>query len=608
MPAMHFVSSYDYFAIGFYLVFVIAIGLVFRRLSKNTSDYFRAGGAMPWWITGTSAWIASFSAWTFTGAAGMIYQSGTVVLCLYYSAVIALIFVFLWTCRRFRRMRVVAWMEAVRLRYGGFSEQFYTWVKLPLLLFLSGISLNAIGVFMSSVFHIDMVTMLIVLGVIVTIVAFAGGAWAVLASDFVQMFLVMTITVVAAALTLALPDIGGLSGLVEKVKVPLAPADWSQLAQPWTIVLWVLSISWMQFVTQNNMENSVMYLMVKSDRDARRMVLIPIIGTLVGPLIWVIPALAASILHPNLAAEFPNLKQPNEAAFVVMCMELMPKGMLGLLICAMLGATLTSMDAGLNKGVGIFIRSFYLPLIDPHCSEKKLLVLSKICTLIFGVIIIGFALLVNQWRTMNLFDFVNQVAASLTIPLAIPLFFGLFYKRTPAWSAWSTGLVGFVVSLFCNFWLGPRLETYFGAMTPREHTYILLAVTTFGTLLTAGGWFFLTSLFYESGSAEHRARVEEFFNRLHTPVEKEATEQVQESVYLLLGMLCLVFGAFILLMIFIPNALNGRIAFIFCGGTIFLMGAILHTVGRRKRAHARAAALVQNGTSHPITLSEELEK
>ena len=50
-----------------------------------------------------------------------------------------------------------------------------------------------------------------------------------------------------------------------------------------------------------------MYLMSRSDRDARLMVLIPMIGSVVGPLIWFIPALAATIMHPNLAAEYPSL-------------------------------------------------------------------------------------------------------------------------------------------------------------------------------------------------------------------------------------------------------------------------------------------------------------
>src|ERR1700710_1549573 len=135
---MHKITFYDEFILGFYFLFVIAIGLLFRRQSKSTSDYFRAGGAMPWWITGTSAWIASFSAWTFVGAAGKVYETGTLVLCTFYPMVLSLIVVYFFTCIRFRRMRVVTWMEAVRARYGPGTEQFYTWIKVPLVLLMSG--------------------------------------------------------------------------------------------------------------------------------------------------------------------------------------------------------------------------------------------------------------------------------------------------------------------------------------------------------------------------------------------------------------------------------------------------------------------------------------
>jgi len=70
---------------------------------------------------------------TFTGAAGKIYTSGLLVLCLYWSTIIPIITVLIYTSYRFRRMRVVSWMEAVRLRYGKPSEQLYTWIKLPLI-------------------------------------------------------------------------------------------------------------------------------------------------------------------------------------------------------------------------------------------------------------------------------------------------------------------------------------------------------------------------------------------------------------------------------------------------------------------------------------------
>lgn len=577
------ITVYDYGIVVFYLVFMLAIGVAFRRMSKNTSDYFRAGGAMPWWLTGVSAWIFSFSAWTFTGAAGKVYEAGTLVLVVFYSTIVALGVAIAVTCVRFRRMRVITWMEAVRLRYGAFTEQFYTWIKLPLLLFFAAISLNAIGVFMAAVFHVDMNHVLVALGVVVTITAFAGGSWAVLASDFVQAFLVVTITICTAIMVLARPEIGGLTGLVHKV--PTAHFNWTEMVRPEFILLWIGGNLWLKFSDENNMERATMYLMTRSDRDARLMVLIPLLGTIIGPLIWFIPSMAATILHPHLAAEFPLLKQPHEAAFVAVALDVMPQGLLGLLISAMLGATVTSMDAGLNKNVGICIRSLYKPVFRPDASERHLLIAGKICTLVFGVVIIGLALLVNHFRDTNLFDFVNQLAANLLMPLALPLIYGLFFRRTPGWSAWSTALVAGAAS----WWLGdsvtPELFQHWMGwqqlLTHDEATYMRLAITTLGgTVIVGSAWFFFTSLFFKSSPAEHQERIAAFFTNLNTPVDKHGVQGVQTTLYKLLGGLCLVYGAFILLLMLIPNSPTGRLCFLFCGGAIFGVGALLHRMGK----------------------------
>ena len=577
------ISTFDYIIIAFYLIFMIAIGLGFRKMSKNTSDYFRAGGAMPWWLTGASAWIFSFSAWTFTGAAGKVYETGVLVLLVFYATIIGLIFAMKFTCVRFRRMRVITWMEAVRIRFGPFNEQFYTWIKLPLLLFFSGLGLNAVGVFMSSVFAMDMNIMLVALGVVVTLVAFAGGSWAVLASDFVQAFLIMTITICTAIMVLARPEIGGLAGLI--AKVPHAHFHWTELARPQLIALWCMGTLWLKFSDENNIERATMYLMTRSDADARKMVLIPLIGMLVGPLIWFIPAMAATIMHPDLASEFPSLKQPHEAAFVAVAMDVMPKGLLGLLLSAMLGATVTSMDAGLNKNVGIAIRSFYKPVLRPDASEKHLLIAGKICTLVFGAVIILFALYINKIRSTNLFDFVNQLAAYLIMPLALPLIYGLFYKRTPGWSAWSTALVAGTASWLIGEWCTPEwFQHAMGWKAPLngdEKTYLKLALTALGgTVLVGSAWFFFTSLFYHKTPIEERERIDGFFQNLVTPVDKHGVEGVQTSVYKLLGTLCLAYGIFILILMAIPNALSGRSAFLFVGGTFCIVGALLRRAGK----------------------------
>lgn len=582
-------TVYDYGIIAFYLLFMLAIGVAFRRMSQDTSDYFRAGGAMPWWLTGVSAWVFSFTAWTFTGAAGKVYESGLLVLCVFYATIFALLFALAFTCRRFRRMRVITWMEAVRLRYGAFTEQFYTWIKLPLLLLFAGVGLNAIGVFTSAVFRLDMDTMLVLLGVVVTVVAFAGGSWAVLASDFVQACLIVTITACLAVLVLARPDIGGLGGLLRQV--PSSHLHWTEHARPELLGVWVMATLWLKFSDENNLERATMYLMTRSDRDARWMVSIPLVGTLLGPLVWFIPSLAATILHPNLAAEYPKLAQPHEAAFVAVSLDVMPQGLLGLLLSAMLGATVTNMDAGLNKNVGIFIRSLYRPLIRPRASERHLLVAGKICTLVFGVLIIGVALGVNRYRQTNLFDFVNQLAANLLIPLALPLIYGLFYRRTPGWSAWSTALIATAASWLLGRCITPelaqRMMGWTHPLNADETTYLQLAVTTLGgTVLVGSAWYFFTSLFYGRSPADHRERVEGFFRQLETPVKPADTPGVQTTVYRLLGTLCLVYGCFILLLLLIPNAWTGRLCFVVCGGVIFAAGTLLRRRGRALEANA----------------------
>ncbi len=585
------ITIYDYIIIGFYLVFMLAIGVVFRRMSKDTSDYFRAGGAMPWWLTGASAWIFSFSAWTFTGAAGKVYETGLLVLCVFYATIFGLLFAIAFTCLRFRRMRVITWMEAIRLRYGPFNEQFYIWIKLPLQLLFAGVGLNAIGVFMSAVFSVPMDYMLVILGIVVTLVAFAGGSWAVLASDFVQAFLIITITLCTAVMTLAHDKIGGITGLLDKV--PSAHLNWSELARPELIFVWAIATLWLKFSDENNMERSTMYLMTRSDKDARKMVLIPLIGTIIGPLIWFIPSMAATILHPDLASEFPKLKQPHEAAFLSVSMDVMPQGLLGLLLSAMLGATVTSMDAGLNKNVGIAIRSFYKPVLRPNASEKHLLIAGKLCTLLFGAIIIVLALYVNSMRETNLFDFVNQLASNLLIPLALPLIFGLFYKRTPGWSAWSTALVAGGASWLLGKYVTPELfQRWMGWETPLngdEKTYLKLAITTLGgTVIVGSSWYFFTSLFYKAAPADERERVETFFTNLRTPVDKHGVHGVQTAVYKLLGTLCMVYGGFILLLMAIPNSIGGRTAFLFCGGVMFAVGVTLAL--RSKRLQRAAVA------------------
>ena len=579
-------SIYDYLNIAFYICFIVGVGIVFSRKSKNTSDYFRGGGVMPWWVVGASSWMASFSAWTFTGAAGKIYETGPYVLGLYYSGIIPLVVLLLFTCYRFRRMRVVTPLEAVRLRFGPGAQQFYTWVRLPILFIFGGVGLNAVGVFMSGAFGVNLIVVMIVLGILVTFVALLGGSYSVVANDFVQMFLVVTVATVVAVLSLHRANIGGIDGLI--AKAPHQDFHWGDIARPAFILFWFAAFTLNNLFGYNSIDQSAKYLMAASDRHARKMLMIPLVGTLLGPLIWIIPPMITSITHTDasMAHQFPELSHPHEAAYLAAALDVLPQGMVGLLICGIFASTVTNMDASLNQGVGIFVRNFYLPVINPNCPEKRLLILSKVCTALFGVINIALALIVNELRSAGLFDFLNRLGIGLLLPMTIPLALGLFFKRTPSWSTWTTALIGWAVAYGLNFgtevssltWLG-----FHGPFTAEEaNAYKIFApVAAVGVICVS--WFFFSSLFYERSSAEYKASVEEFFTRLREPVRKAPGEVTREdtSIGVSIGRLCLIYGSFIVLLVAIPNQLFGRLCFGFCGGTMVLMGLVLRWQHRK---------------------------
>jgi Na+/proline symporter len=619
------IGVYDYISISFYFIFVVTVGVVFSRRNKNTSDYFRGGGIMPWWMAGVSAWMASFSAWTFTGAAGKIYDTGPYVLLLYYANLLTYVIVFVFTCYRFRRMRSVTPVEAIRSRYGAATQQFVTWIRLPFLLLFGGIGLNTVGVFMSGAFGVELQYVIVALGVMVTFVSLVGGAFGVAASDFVQMFLVVTVTLVISAFSLCQPSVGGFSGLFHKL--PAADFHWSVIARPEFILFWFLALTVNNLFMYNSIEMSAKYLMARSDGHARKMALFPLVGTLVGPLLWLLPPMVASVTHPGgLTKLLPTLSHPEEGAFLIAAHDVLPAGMLGLLIAGIFGATLSNLDATVNQGVGILVRNFYLPIMNPKCPEKRLLIISKLCTAAFGVIIIKIGLIVSHQRSAGLFDLLNQLGVGLWLPLAVPMCLGLFVKRTPPWSGWSTALVGLITSFGIMFGLKPQavldpastkaipqiqmwIESHLhitlpsvadavgwvpglgGPLMREEVTQATLIITAVSVVVVGLAWYSFTALFYEKSPVEYRANLDEFFARLKRPIENLTSDQLKENhkVVGAIGGLCLIFGTFVLLMMLVPNEFAKRLGFLFCGGCFLIVGWTLRRVARQHQEPPPAA-------------------
>lgn len=588
-------TSYDYIVIASYFVFMTAIGWVFRRFVTNTSEYFRGGGRMVWWMAGSSAFMVAFSAWTFTGAASKAYEDGTIIMVIYLGNALGFVANYLYFAPRFRQMRVVTSMEGIRERFGRLNEQFFTWLQVPLGVLYAGIWLNGLAVFVAAVFGLDLTWTIIVVGSVVVIMSAMGGAWAVVASDFMQMLILIPITIVAAVLAVA--HVGGWASFWEQV--PRHHFRWDEGARPAILYLWIAAMLIKQFVSTNNMLDASRYLNVKDTQHARKAALLAAALMLVGPLVWFLPPMAASIVHPDLAAQFPKLANPSEAAYVAMCYATMPAGMIGLLVSGIFAATMSSMDSGLNRNAGFLVRNFYRVAIRPRAAEAELLTVGKLTTLGLGGLVILAALTFSSWKNIGLFDLMLQFGTLVALPYTVPLLWGIVIKRAPSWAGWTTVLVGFITSLLGKKYLTAAwIQHVMGwsePLTRREESdwVLLLGVLLNFTVCTA--WFFGSCLFARWHPAQECERVETFFRRVSTPVdfareEGADSDALQGSV---LSRLCLAYGAFVALLALIPNPLKGRLSILFCAACLLGVGGLLRRAARLSAARSGAANLVE---------------
>lgn len=582
------ISVYDYLIIGLFLAFLAAIGWVFKRFNQGTTDYFAGGHRMTWWLLGASSFISNMSCWSFTGAANMAWKYGVLIFGFYFADVLSYLISFLWFAPKFRQLRLVTAMDAVRLRFGVGSEQFFNWLGFINTLGIASVWMVSMGIILSSAFQLPPVPVLVTSGVVIVLIALLGGNWAVVASDFVQLVVLLGVTIVVAVLTLV--RVGGVSAFLAQI-----PAEHWKFFHP----AGAIPYDWLYLVTYAGtalyMKNSVVvagkYIAAKDSRHARWSALVPLLAYIVMPVLWMIPPFAAFTLVPDLASR-SFMTTPGEASYIAVCLQVLPQGMIGLLIVCMIGATTAATDVALNKNAGMFVKNFYRPILRPHASEAEQMVVGKIATVFFGLVITGIALLVVTKSRVSLFDAFLYLGAYLGVPLSVPLFLGMLVRRVPRWAGWGTALFGMLVTSF--FYLfAPSvtgralLEPLLG---PAIYGYAVASKFVMTSLVTAP----LTTLFFcatkwfyrEPADVTAAAEVKEFFRRIETPVdfEREVGQDNSALQAKMIGRLACCYGTFVALLVLIPNPLGGRLSLLACSIVPLGVGTGLLWYARRQAA------------------------
>jgi Na+/proline symporter len=264
-----------------------------------------------------------------------------------------------------------------------------------------------------------------------------GGLWAVLVTDVLQF--VILLAAVLILVPLALEQTEGFAAFVEK-----APADFFQVFNGDFSLGFTLAFTLFHIVfIGGNWAYVQRYTSVRTPSESKKVAYLFAGLYAVSPFLWMLPPMIFRSINPDLSG------LESEGAYILVAQLVLPAGLVGLMLAAMVSATASTANTLLNMLAAVFTNDVYKKLIDPDASEKTQVRVGRSMTVVFGLITIGIALAVPHIG--GLVNLVLSVGAISGGSLLLPTLWTLFSKRQNATSILVVSLVSLVVGLFFKF-------------------------------------------------------------------------------------------------------------------------------------------------------------
>ncbi|PKR82129.1 Na+:solute symporter [Brumimicrobium salinarum] len=501
-------TALDYGIIIIIFLAVIAIGFVVsKKAGKNSTEFFLSGRNMPWWLLGFSMVATTFSTDTPNLVTDIVRNDGVSGNWVWWAFLITgLLTVFVYA-KLWRRSNVETDMEFYELRYGGAPAKFlrgFRSIYLGLafnVLAMAAVTLAAIkiGQVMLGLSSYEVVG---IAGTITVLFSAIGGFRGVIYSDFLLFFVAMAGSIGAAYYLVNLPEVGGLTELIShqnvKDKIDLIP-KWSDKEKFISILIIPLAVQWWSSWFPGAEPGGGGYiaqrmLAAKNENHAvGATFFFNVMHYALRPWPWIIVALASLVVFPDIASiqeAFPNVEESKlgqDLAYSAM-LTMLPAGLLGLVLASLGAAYMSTISTHLNWGSSYIVHDFYKQHINADASEKELVRVGRLSTVVLMIISALIALLLNH--ATQLFDIIIMFGAGTGLVFILRW----FWSRINAWSEITAMFVSGIISLLVNFTsVGPLL---FGGNTEegvfQEGVFVAWMQYPFVVLTTTACWLIIT--------------------------------------------------------------------------------------------------------------------
>ncbi len=437
-------TGLDIGIIAVYFVIIFGIGVYFARKGRSSVDYFLAGRNVGWFAIGASLFVSNISTEHFIGLAGSGATSGLAVGHFEWLACLILLILGWVFVPFYLRSNVFTMPEFLERRFNRASSVYLASISILAYIFTKiSVHLYAAAIVLERVVGWDPLTAAVALVIATGIYTIIGGLSAVIYTELMQ-----TLVLLAGAVVLTfigLSEIGGFEGL--RAAVPahyfsmMKPASHAEF--PWTgIFLGAPILGIWYWCTDQVIVQRV--LSAKDEGHAKAGTIFAGFLKILPVFVLVLPGLIAFGLYPQLFATDANGTVTNgDIAYPTLIVNLLPSGLVGLMVAALLAALMGGMASVFNSASTLVTLDFY-KRVRPAASEKQLVFVGRIATgvlVVLGLLWVPFIKLLSS----QLYIYLQSVQAYISPPIAACFILGILWTRLNGAGSISALLTGLVL-------------------------------------------------------------------------------------------------------------------------------------------------------------------
>ena len=455
-------ENLDWLIISAFFILSLAIGIIVSKKSgKDVTEFFLSGRKMPWWLLGISMVATTFSADTPNLVTDIVRTNGVAGNWVWWAFLLTgMLTVFVYA-KLWRRSEVLTDLEFYELRYSGKGAAFLRGFRAFYLgavfnvLIMASVCLAGIKIG-GALLGLSPVETLLITCSITVVYSSIGGLRGIIITDFFQFILAMVATFWAAYEIVNLPQVAGLSNLlnhpdvIPKLNIIPDIADTDLFIAVFIIPL---AVQWWAVWYPGAEPGGGGYVAQRmlSAKDEKNAIwatlLFNFMHYAVRPWPWILIALASIVVFPDLNSlreAFPNTIVGNDLAYPAM-ISFLPSGLLGLLVASLIAAFMSTISTHLNWGSSYLVHDFYRRFFVKEKSEAHYVFMGRAFTFLLMIFSAFFALFLNN--SLQAFGIILQIGAGTGLIFILRW----FWYRINVYSELTAMIVSFFVAIVFEF-------------------------------------------------------------------------------------------------------------------------------------------------------------